>query len=48
VRTDRQSWTAIMLEVVRMLQPAIRAVDLHGVTSVEDYKAYTGVSNCKN
>lgn len=37
-----------LYEVSTMPQPAIRAVALHGVTSVEDYKAYSGVSNCKN
>jgi hypothetical protein len=31
-----------------MPQPAIRAVALHEVTIVADYKPYGGVSNCKN
>lgn len=46
--TVHLSWTVLLYEVSTMPQPAIRAVALHGVTSVEDYKAYSGVSNCKN
>jgi hypothetical protein len=48
VPTVRLSWTVLLYEFSAMPQLAIRAVALHGVTSIEDYKAYSGVSNCKN
>jgi hypothetical protein len=42
------SWTAIMWGVATMPRPTIRAVALHGVMSVGDYKPCVGVSKPKN